>query len=657
VRNFAAPSEKPWSGKPILKISRKPLLALCLFALVAAGLGALLLVTRGDEGPETGTDSQSGAGGAPRGVDGELATSEPAEAGRDPRTWVLEMDGPETSRGEASPGGRAAGSARSGTSAGTRPLPRGSARIVFVVQDASGRPLRDVLVLLKSLDLEGGEEVAATGAGGEARFLDLAPGGYKYVAREPGGRETSSAALRLERSEDRRLVLRFTNTGLSIAGRVRNRQGEPIEGVGISVVRHRFASAVSEVGSQRAPSRNTHTDQNGAFFVAGLEAGEHDVSTRETDRYPSVKAVVPAGATSVELTLKVGLHVRGIVTNPDGEPLARVWVGLNQRRDRFAYTDATGSYDLLLDSFSEDSDRSVRFQLQGYEEERRDLPSPEAGGVQLNAELRPVENAVRVDGVVESERGEPVAGATVVLGSRALVTHYQSASDAAGAFSIPGVKVGRGYSLRVLPGGSFLDFTRRDIEVPEAGLSLDVVLESLATGRLLGRMVDVEGNPVPGFRLWVIPSAATRSAQPIASDEWGDFELAEAPAGSLSFDTRTSPRLSVKGVVLPAGGERDLVLVLDRGVHELSGVVIGEGGDPVAGAEVSLGWSHSNGDVLSTSRRTTRTNPSGSFGFSEIGPGRHSVDVRAAGYRSAQEHHEVGSYSAEVEIRLEPSAR
>jgi hypothetical protein len=635
-----------------LKISRKSLLAICLLALAVTGLTVALLFVGRDVAPDAAPIAAPDAGAeapvAPRG----RGIDE-----REPQTWVLELGDSGEPGGRTSIRSRDAASELSMAQKAIRELPRGSARIAFAVQDASGRPQPDVSVLLESLDRDGGGELAVTGAEGEARFLDLAPGLYAYQAQAPGGSESASYSLQLEPADDKHLTLRLAGSGLSIAGRVQNQQGEPVAGIGVSVVRHRFASAVSEVDSGHPSRRSTRTDASGAFAIGGLDKGEHDVLTSSTDRYPSVKVVVQAGTASVDLILAEGLDVQGIVTNPNGEPLARVWVGLNARRDRFAYTDAAGSYKLQLDLLSEDSDRSVRFYLQGYEEERLALPSPVDGGGRLDAELRPVENAARVDGVVQSDGGEPIAGATIVLGSRELGTNYQALSDADGAFSVPGAKIGPGYNLRVLPSGRYLDFTRHEIEVPEDGLSIEVVLESLSTGRLVGHMVDAEGNPVSGFRLWVVPSAATRSALPITSDERGDFELEEAPAGPISFDTRASPRLQQSGIVLPAGGEREVVLVLDWGEHELTGEVIGEGGDPIAGAEVSLSWSHANGDVRSTSHRATRTDPSGTFRFSQLGPGRHRLDVHALGYHDAQEHHEVGRPNAEIKIRLESDTR
>jgi hypothetical protein len=631
---------------------RKTRLTAALLALVAGLALVILLVARcGAPADRSSSTPAPQVGELPpdRTVDADPATS---DAG--PRTRLLEMGSPGGPGG--APSGPDPGEAgeQSGRPARPHELPGGSASVVFAVQDGSGRTLPDVSVTLESLEPQGGAERTVTDASGEARFLGLAPGAYVCVAEAPDRTERATASIRLNPGEQARLTLRLAGSGLSITGRVRNRQGEAIAGIGVSVVRHRFASAVSELASPRASRRSTRTDETGAFSVGDLEEGEYDVRTDATHRYPSTTALVQAGATSVDLIVAEALRVEGTVTNPDAEPLAGVWVGLDQRRDRYAHTDATGGYELRLDPADAASDPSVRFYLQGYEEQKLALPAP---GARLDVELYPVEDAALVEGVVESERGEPIARAAIILGSKPLGTHYQTVSDADGRFSLPDTKIGPGYALRVLPDGPYLDFARQEIDVPEHGLSLEVVLESLSTGRLRGRMVDAEGNALPGFRLWVVSSVATRNALPISSDERGDFELADAPAGSLSFGTRASPRLAVQGVELAAGAERDVVLVLDWGEQEITGQVVDERGDPIAGAEVSLSWSYANGDVVSTSQRATRTNPNGSFRFGQLGPGEHRLDVRTPGYRAVQEYHDAGRYAPEVEIRLEPEGR
>ena len=307
---------------------------------------------------------------------------------------------------------------------------------------------------------------------------------------------------------------------------------------------------------------------------------------------------------------------------------------------------------------SEDRDLTLRFYLQGYEEELLSLPlaAPDGRGVRLDAQLRALEDAARVAGVVETERGNPVAAATIVLGSSELGTHYQSVTDAEGRFSIAGVAIGPGYSLRVLSDGPLLDHARHRIRVPEDGLSLEIALGSLPTGRLTGRMIDAEENPIPGLRLWLVSKAAIRHAVPITADERGYFELDRVPAGDLSFDTRSTPHLVVSGLSLREDGEAGVLLVLDKGDEVMSGQVVDDRGDPVGGAQVSLSWSHTSGEMRSTSSRATRTDPEGFFRFTQLGPDEHRLDVRADGYWPVQELREVGRYAPEVEVRLEPNA-
>jgi hypothetical protein len=236
--------------------------------------------------------------------------------------------------------------------------------------------------------------------------------------------------------------------------------------------------------------------------------------------------------------------------------------------------------------------------------------------------------------------------------SRQAGPKYHARSDANGSFSIADVEIGPDYRLSVVAPVPFRDYSERGIHITESGLSLEIVLESLATGHLAGRMADVEGNPLPGLRLW-LGGASARSGVPVVSDERGNFELEDAPLGSLSFDTRASPSLRVSGLTLREGGESDVLLVLDSGEREMAGKVLDDRGDPVAGAQVSLSWSHTSGGLQSTSRRATRTDPSGSFRFSELGPGAHLLEIRAVGFLIAQEHHDADRYAAEVEVRMD----
>jgi protocatechuate 3,4-dioxygenase beta subunit len=633
-----------------------------MFAAVLLGVGvsALLFYSIGPPRDARTPDGIPPALETPSAPGSSPAKRADAE-GSKPRSQIrfLELDSNGEGSSTASGDGFADSTEPVRTPSDPAPLRKGSGEVVFAVENAAGHPLRDVSVSLQQLDPGGGTGHAMSGGRGEARFFDLAPGPYSYRAHARGRSElASTASFRLEDGERKSITVRLGEAGLSIVGRIRNQRGEPVVGIAVSAVRHRFASSVSEDESGDGSTRSTRSREDGSFEIGGLAEGEYEVRTLATDRYAPLTVTLQAGAGATDLILVEGFAIDGTVTDEAGEPLARVWVGLREDRNRFTYTDDAGRYRLQLGSGVRHLNSTVRFYLAGYEERLLGFPGGEAGNefeLRLDTALRPAEDAVSVVGSVRTERGGPIAGATVVFGSPELRTHYQTISDPDGNFEISNVVIGSGYQLRVLPNGSYFDYSRDQILVSEDGNSFEVVLEALSMGRLTGRMVDLEGDPIPDFRIWLLSTGASRNALPISSDEQGYFELADAPAGSLTFDTRASPRHIVRGVYLPADGEREVSLVLDWGALEMTGEVLDDRGDPVGGAEVKLSWSDTNGEIQSTSSRTTRTDPGGSFRFDQLGPGEHLLEVRAATFFTARERFDVERYGTEVEVRLEPS--
>ena len=260
----------------------------------------------------------------------------------------------------------------------------------------------------------------------------------------------------------------------------------------------------------------------------------------------------------------------------------------------------------------------------------RALPVPEAEAEPTPA--APAESAwpvAQVTGALHTQDGTPVPVESVELESSTLEASYFGASDARGRFSIPGVAPGSDYEVRVLSDGRYRDYLRRGVTVTVEGLALELVLTPLASARLAGRMVDAEGVPIPHRTLLLQSSHTPGRALQITGDDRGRFTVEDAPTGQLTFSTRTVPHLKIRGPLLTPASEADLVLVLDEGGYELGGQVVGDRGLPVARAQLKLSWSHKQGESLSSSARTAVTDPSGSFRFTDLGPGPHRLVVRA----------------------------
>ena len=544
---------------------------------------------------------------------------------------------------------------------GVKPLPEGTGSVTFTIQDASGQPLEEIAVSLHGS--QGVSEEAITGAHGEVRFADLAAGAYSYRVDPPGRpSRTSTAPVRLREGDRKSLTLRLARSDLSISGRALNQNGEPVPGIEISAARNRYASSTThEVLFEDKSGHSTRTNRDGSYVIQGLQEGEYRVHTTATERYLSIVRTVRAGLDSADLRLLENLRVHGTVTNERGEPLARVQVRQSAARGRAAQSDIQGQYEIhLVPRTDLQEGYTLTFFLQGYEKESLDLGAAqlaESKELFFDIQLQELSEAALVSGVVETRRGERLQGVQVYLSSLQQGTHYQTPTDENGGFSIQGVKTDQDYHLRVLPRGGYRDYREGPLLVTRSGLWLDIVLEPLASGRLTGRMIDLDGNPIPHFRLWLVNTDAQHSSLPVSSDVSGYFQLDEAPEGQLLFDSRSDPMLRVSGVYLSGGEDQEVLLPLDWGEHIVDGAVLDDLGFPVAGAEVSLHWRHQVGALQSVSGRKTVTDERGLFQFSQIGPGVHRLDVRTSAHHAVSEEIDVGTHSGEVELLLEPISR
>jgi protocatechuate 3,4-dioxygenase beta subunit len=537
---------------------------------------------------------------------------------------------------------------------GTAPLEPGSASLVLVVRTGSGEPLPGLSVSLRGLPPAAGVEAVVTDRFAEAHFPSLAPGRYRYTvdALEHG---RGAGAVLLREREDRRLVVLLAARDLSILGRVVDAAGAPLGGIRVSATRRRFASPAEEAGGSSTVSP-VLSKNDGSFVLRGLAAGEYDVTAGPTDWLARAHATAQAGAEGIELVLFPRLMITGRVLDERALPLSGVEVRL--RGEPPASDDVTrsredGTYAVHSDRSSQGTQRTLRFFLAGYETHEVLVAGDAAGGVQtVDVQLEPIEDVATVSGRVRTERGDPVVGASVTLVAQTGQQRHQARTDAEGRFVLPGVEAEASYTLAIAAGSRFRDHVDNEIWVTRDLPPLDVVVEPLAIGRLTGRMVDSEGRPVPGFRLWLVSVQSVRAAIPVTSDGGGYFTVEEAPAGSLQLDTRGAPRLVVRGLTVPAGGEADVRVVLDTGSHALTGAVLDDRGRAVPGARVELAWASTAGSGESSSTRATRASPQGRFAFSALGPGTHVLRVQAEGRAPTETRWDPARDASYLEVRI-----
>lgn len=545
-------------------------------------------------------------------------------------------------------------------------LPRGRSTLIISILDSSGMPLPGVLVSLRS---GRAASKAKTGVGGEVVFADLAAGVYSYLIDAPRRPKlVSESPVELGESQEENVLLYLSDYRLAISGRVLNQDGEPVEGIDV-VARCQMVpgDAADSGGEARAvvweqSGMRSRSDRLGRYEVRGLDEGEFKLSTVANGTYPSTKIAVRSGSEFVDLIVVASREVRltGTVTTLDGEALESVRVIPVGQPGRGALSDADGRYELLLVVSPRREPDILRFLLDGYREQQRELGEADLTSgeeIQLDVQLSPVSGEVVVTGTLMTVDRSPVPGETIQLRSRLHRSLHKAESDDKGKFFITGVQVSSDYWLEIRPQGEYRDYTRRSINVTPGGLSLDVVLEPLGRGELTGQMVDVDGGPVPRFSLWLRSARARDKVVKVVGDAEGFFALEDAPEGVLTLETRSLPELKVSGLHLAAGGREEIEVVIDWGKHAMEGTVVGGSGQAVAGAHVSLHWLYRSGKLRSTATRRTVSDANGLFTFTQLGPGLHRLSVGAKGYRGYRAGHDVGGSSEQLEVRLEPLAR
>jgi len=265
--------------------------------------------------------------------------------------------------------------------------------------------------------------------------------------------------------------------------------------------------------------------------------------------------------------------------------------------------------------------------------------------------LRPEQTLTTVSGVVRSKTGVPIPGEQVYL--QRTQQKYRAMTDGSGRFLFTGVESGGGYALWLLPRGPFQRFRQENVKVPAAGLgNLEVFLDPVGTGRVSGRVLDTQGNPVSGFRLWVRSENALNADRQVTSGYDGYYAVDEIPEGRVRLETSSFPRFITSGIALPPGGDILVDPILDIGTGQISGRVVDTENRPVPGADLTLSWVNRQPPLLHESLRKTVSDADGAFLFNQLGSPAHKLRVRAPGFGAAEVTHAAGN---NVLIRLEPA--
>jgi 5-hydroxyisourate hydrolase-like protein (transthyretin family) len=446
----------------------------------------------------------------------------------------------------------------------------------------------------------------------------------------------------------------------SVSGMVVDEAGIGVGGIEIvSRLKHAFDTDEASGGAESADVRTVLTDIDGFYEIRGVADGEYRIQAEPTDRYEAASAVVRAGSETADLVLRARrpeILVFGTVRS-EGAPLDGVEVQVVGQPVEAAPTDSNGRYELELEVVGGKRAYTLRFVREGYRESRMPVDSLESARqseIRVDAEMEPVRELVDVSGAVLSRDGKPVPDQSVQIYSESARQRYTAVSRQDGKFWLEDVEASSDYLLTVYPEEKWRDYKRYGVEIALGGADLEVVLEPLALGRLSGQMVDSEGQPVPRFSLWLRnPGAVNRGASLVTGDQQGFFSVDEVEAGDLLLETRSSPLFSISGIRLTEREEKSVRLVLDWGSHQVSGLVMDEGGLPLPATELFVTSLRRDNGLRAHAVRRAVTDESGFFLVNQVGAGYHTIRVAAPGFLTAVLDHEVGKDAPEVIIRLQ----
>ena len=393
--------------------------------------------------------------------------------------------------------------------------------------------------------------------------------------------------------------------------------------------------------------------EGGLFEVAGLCPGVHGIGL-----------VTPAGELPEWVAAPVYVKTRA------GETTGGVTIGLSRGGTLdVVITDVISSQPIEGARISVDSRRNQDLTAQSDADGRRCfrvLPGRWRVAVSADSYKQPggqqvevIEGATSdlalwltplpdVKGVVLDPAGEPVADASVRIGAHGPLAQ----TDTAGRFQ---VGAGSGsydedhvFSLLVLHRGRGL---ARAIELSDGPQTTDITL--LPGRTIVGRVVDADGEPIPGAQvevMWHMRSGYAAWGEPLTTSPEGQYRLSQLPLlpqgqSFCLWATADGYGRDEKEVFLEeAQGEHveAEALVLQRANLSVSGMVVDEAGRPIAGATVGASG---NGQP----HRTARTDAAGRFRIDNLCTGRVRIRVAEPDSPLPQEA-EVEAGAADVRL-------
>ncbi len=445
--------------------------------------------------------------------------------------------------------------------------------------------------------------------------------------------------------------------GAELRGTVRDLDGEPIEGVTITVNTDADSEDMFDVALLQQARKKAKTTADGRFVFAGAPVGKIEIQAQKSEwglEETRGETLAPGETRTIDFEFGVAGSLGGVVRWPDGSGAGNVRVSARYDLDADGEEAQQNFQEVVrLRDRSTETDENGVFRFRGLGESPIALsavsrePHPEFGqGSAKEAGLKGdgedvelvLEPSPKIAGLVRNSDGEPLRTFTVHVESRhdaddwlARIAQTKSSErfeTEDGRFEMGGLAEGK-WNVNVSAEGYCRLASPLEVTLPrgESEPDLDITVQRGAS--LTGKVLDAQGTPVAGATLL---SSTARSGMMAArgndeptiggkTDATGTFEITGIQPGSWTLRASCTGQGSSEEQAfdLVAGQEvSGLTFRLTQG-GTIQGEVYGNDGKPLVQAMVNL-MSAGFQDG-----RMTRSDDHGAFTFEHVDAGSWQV--------------------------------
>jgi len=458
-------------------------------------------------------------------------------------------------------------------------------------------------------------------------------------AAKKGYPSAHTSAIRLAAGEKKSGITLTIPRGLAFSGRVLDRNNRPVSGAAVEMtqsnpdpmagMRRIMASVMNRPNDDAVRSASDGT------FTVRVKEGRYDVVVKaEGYAAKTLRAqTVAAGMKPVDVVLDPGVEITGRVSR-GGAGVEGVMVATMSMTEGMTSSTTGPDGSFRLTDLTPGAIMLVFARPDAFIQEMRSVTAP---AKDVNIELP---QGGRVSGhVVDKATHQPVtsfqAGVSTSRSGGGMVIQtppmLKSFTSDDGAFTLENVKPGPTQVVVSAPG--YTQGHAANIEV-EDGKSAPEVTVELDTGvKLTGKVTGPDGAPLSGVT--VAPDMTSRGGRmmrfdamgsSVVTDPNGEYTVEALEPGEKTFNYSHSGYLTETRTVNLTGTQVRSDVQLSSGMR-IAGVVIDEGGTPVADAVVRAS---SASDA--TFGREAHSDAGGNFLLEGLAPGHYTFNATKSGY-------------------------